>query len=152
MVHWVFRYINLRQTVQPLLCNLATPDILSHSPPPNFTRENVLFQTYSSRQWLRGLKLFCSRQHFSSHSVPDNSFPDKIIMSLCSRHQAYHGLSQKYCLRYLFSRQSVKVGILPDNKIKEGFRSKFYQPFAKQPALNDAYPKITLQIKPNRQL
>ena len=108
-------------------------------------RENVLFQTYSSRQWLRGLKLFCSRQHFSSHSVPDNSFPDKIIMSLCSRHQAYHGLSQKYCPRYLFSRQSVKVGILPDNKLREKFGSKFNQPFTKQPPRNDVYPKITFQ-------
>ena len=114
--------------------------------------ENVLFQTYSSRQWLRGLKLFCSRQHFSSHSVPDNSFPDKIIMSLCSRHQAYHGLSQKYCPRYLFSRQLLKVGILPDNKIKAKFDQNSIN--LSQRSLHGMMliQKLLSKIKPNRHL
>ena len=44
---------------------------------PPVGRETILFQTFSSRQWVRGLKLFCSRQHFSSHSVTDNIVPDK---------------------------------------------------------------------------
>ena len=65
-------HTNRGQNVKDKIQNIAKGEVKMI-----FLRETILFQTFSSRQWVRELKLFCSRQHFSSHSVTDNIVPDK---------------------------------------------------------------------------